>query len=162
MDQGDRTLRWGYDPIDHGSRSRPARKLVAFCWRDGRFACPRLGSRELQALARLEEAKAYKQIAIALSISESLVHKLVHRVFLQLGAHKRTEALAHWWACCACPNAHLFAACRPVRNPELQRGGRKTTGGRGWTRIPERKRTAAGSRPGDLGGGGTFWYPGQT
>jgi DNA-binding CsgD family transcriptional regulator len=114
MDQGDPTLRWGYDPIGNESRSRPARRLVAFCWSDRRLGCPRLGSRELQVLARLEAAKAYKDIAIELSVSETLVHKLVHRVFLRLCARNRTEALAHWWACSACPNADWSAACRAV------------------------------------------------
>jgi len=117
MDQGDPTLRWGYDPIGNESRSRPARRLVAFCWSDRRLGCPRPGSRELQVLARLEAAESYKEIAIELSVSETLVHKLVHRIFLRLCAHNRTEALARWWACCACPNADWRAACRVVGAP---------------------------------------------
>jgi DNA-binding CsgD family transcriptional regulator len=117
MDHGEPTPRWGYDPIGDESHSRPARRLVVFCCSDRRLGCPRLGSRELQVLARLEAAKAYKEIAIGLSVSESLVHKLVHRVFLRLCAHNRTEALARWWACCACPNADWRAACRAVSAP---------------------------------------------
>jgi DNA-binding CsgD family transcriptional regulator len=114
MDHGEPTPRWGYDPIGDESHSRPARRLVVFCCSDRRLGCPRLGSRELQVLARLEAGKAYKEIAIGLSVSESLVHKLVHRVFLRLCAHNRTEALTRWSACCACPNAHWGAACRSV------------------------------------------------
>ena len=114
MDQGDPTRRFGCDSIGHGSRPGSSHDLVACCWSDRRLGCPRLASRELQVLGRLEEAKAYKQIALALSVSESLVHKLVHRVFLRLCAHNRTEALTRWSACCACPNAHWGAACRSV------------------------------------------------
>ena len=114
MDQGDPTRRFGCDSVGNGSRPGSFQDLGAFCWCDGRFACPRLGSRELQVLARLEAGKAYKEIAIGLSVSESVVHKLVHRVFLRLCAHNRTEALTRWSACCACPNAHWGAACRSV------------------------------------------------
>jgi len=114
MNQGDPTRRFGCDSVGNGSRPGSFQDLGAFCWCDGRFACPRLGSRELQVLARLEAGKAYKEIAIGLSVSESVVHKLVHRVFLRLGAHSRTEALTHWSACCACPNAAWSAARRSV------------------------------------------------
>jgi hypothetical protein len=44
-----------------------------------------------------------------------VVHKLVHRVFLQLCAHNRTEALAHWSACRACPDADWSEACQSLR-----------------------------------------------
>jgi len=134
MDQGDPTRRFGCDSIGHGSRPGSSQDLVACCWSDRRLGCPRLASRELQVLGRLEEAKAYKQIALALSVSESLIHKLVHRVFLQLGAHKRTEALAHWWACCACPNADWLAACRAVSAP-----GSETTPARSKRPCPRQQ-----------------------
>jgi DNA-binding CsgD family transcriptional regulator len=114
MDQDNLTRRGGCDPTVDESRSKPTQKPVAFCWCHCRLACPRLGAREVQVLARLEEGKAYKEIALELSVSETLVHKLVHRVFLRLCAHNRTKALAHWRACCACGNADWSAVCRAV------------------------------------------------
>jgi DNA-binding NarL/FixJ family response regulator len=54
--------------------------------------------RELQVMNCLCRGLLYKEIALELGVSFSLVHKIQNRIFQKLQARNRTEAVNHWQA----------------------------------------------------------------
>src|SRR6266516_2612523 len=57
---------------------------------------PQLDSREIALLENLQAGLLYKEIAPGLGLSESMLKKVQHNLFLKLGVENRTEAV-NWY-----------------------------------------------------------------
>jgi DNA-binding NarL/FixJ family response regulator len=83
--------------VKHNSGVRQSTAITLIPNPDSNPTLGRLDQRERKVLCRLATGLLYKEIADELHVSESVIKKLVHRLFRKMRAHNRTEAIGLWY-----------------------------------------------------------------